>query len=110
MEWGYFRCPMGKKEDSDCPYKGRAFPRQATPKPSGGGTQYRLDLPCTLDCYPQVGQQRESTKNYSRLTDRVTGDPIEVPEEHRAEALVGSRAKGWTDFSVSLGSINAKLK
>jgi hypothetical protein len=111
MERGYFRCPKGKEEDSNCPCKGRALPRQATPKPcKKGGFQYRTTLPCTLDCYPQVGQQRETSKNYSRLTDKDTKEQIEVPEEHRAEALVGSRAKGWTDFSVSLGSINAKLK
>jgi hypothetical protein len=110
MEWGYFACPQGKKEDSDCPYKGRAFPRQATPKTCKGGFQYRLELPCTCHCYPQVGKQREKSKNYSRLTDKVTKEPIEVPEEHRAEELVGSRALGWTDFSVPMKSINAKLK
>jgi hypothetical protein len=109
MEWGYFACPNGKDEDSDCPNKGRAFPRQATPKASSGGTQYRLDLPCTCDCYPRVGKQREKTKNYSRLRDK-SGALIEVPQEHRAEQLVGSRAKGWTNFSVSLESINAKGK
>jgi hypothetical protein len=91
-EWGYFGCPIGKKEDSECPSKGLAFPREATPHGTGGGVQYRTELPCTSDCYPSVGKQREKTKQYSRLTDKETGKKIEVPAAHRA--LAGSIEKG----------------
>jgi hypothetical protein len=76
-----------------CPQEnnGKLFPREAQLTGAGGGSQARLEIPCTRQC---MGDKK--TAKYTPYKEH--GKMKEVPNEHRQQArLLDGK---WSDFSI----------
>jgi hypothetical protein len=89
--WYYASCPK-----DDCPEENneQLFPREAQLTGAGGGSQARLEIPCTRQCMGSKTAKYTPYKEHGKMKD--------VPDEHRKQARKPD-SKGnlvWSDFSI----------